>query len=104
MESLSSACNDVQRAGVLVGMTNRRMMSTVAPTALGAIGLIWSDQGIVRTWMHAGTVDRARSSMRRAYPGAAETTPPADIAAVIAEIDQLLQGARPDLRAANLDM
>jgi methylated-DNA-[protein]-cysteine S-methyltransferase len=104
MKSVSSACNDVLREGVLVDMTNRRLMSTMAPTALGAIGLVWTDQGILRTWMHAGTVDRARVSIRRAYPGATETTPPAAIMAVIAEIDDLLQGARPELRSATLDM
>lgn len=81
-----------------------RLLSAVAPTPLGAIGLVWSDAGIVATWMHAGTVDRAREQIRRAYPGAIPTAPPAAIAAALDGISSLLGGGSADLRPVALDM
>jgi len=85
-------------------MDDRLAMWAVAPTALGAIGVVWTERGIVRTWMHAGSLDRARASIRRALPAAVETSPPGHVAAVLAEVADLLQGGQRDLRDAELDM
>jgi methylated-DNA-[protein]-cysteine S-methyltransferase len=83
---------------------DRRLMSACAPTPLGAIGVVWSEAGIVATWMHAGTIERARDHVRRAYPNATDTTPPASIAAALDEIGSLLGGGPQDLRLVALDM
>jgi methylated-DNA-[protein]-cysteine S-methyltransferase len=76
----------------------------IAATALGAFGVAWSDRGIVRTWMHARTVESTRSSIERTLPRAAAAAPPVSIAATIDEVVCLLGGERRDLRAVELDM
>ena len=81
-----------------------RLLSAFAPTAIGAIGVVWSDAGIVATWMHAGTLERARSQVRRAYPDAVEASPPARISGALDEIAALLAGSPRDLRAVALDL
>jgi methylated-DNA-[protein]-cysteine S-methyltransferase len=84
---------------------DERHTSAAAPTPLGAIGVVWSDAGIVATWMHAGTVERAREHIRRAYPDAVPAVPPPPaIAAALAEIASLLGGGPQDLRRVALDM
>ncbi|HTK44559.1 MAG TPA: MGMT family protein [Patescibacteria group bacterium] len=74
------------------------------PTALGAIGVVWGEHGILQTWLHAGTPAVARAQIRRTYPGAVESSPPESVAAALAEIAALLEGDPSDLRAAELDM
>jgi len=81
-----------------------RLTSAVATTPLGAIGIVWSDAGIVASWMHAGTPDRAREQVRRAYPNATETAPPPAIRAALEQIAALLAGRPRDLRSVELDM
>ncbi len=80
-----------------------RLTSTFAPSPSGAIGVVWSDAGIVATWIHAGTVERARSHLRRAYPDAVEANPPPAIRAALDEIAALLAGSRRDLTSVVLD-
>jgi methylated-DNA-[protein]-cysteine S-methyltransferase len=81
-----------------------RLWSTVAPTALGAIGVVWGENGIVQTWLHAGTAERAKTQIRRAFPRAVATTPSAAVAATVADILALMDGVPRDLRGAELDM
>jgi methylated-DNA-[protein]-cysteine S-methyltransferase len=76
----------------------------ITATALGAFGVAWSDNGILRTWMHARTVESTRSIIRRAFPRAAAAAPPATIADTIADVACLLDGGLRDLTAAELDM
>jgi methylated-DNA-[protein]-cysteine S-methyltransferase len=76
----------------------------VRPTSLGAIGVAWSEHGIARTWLHAGSVDRARVEIRSALPRASETVPPPAIAAALEDIRLLLDGDRPRLAEPELDM
>ena len=83
---------------------DRSLKSAFAPTPLGAIGVVWSDAGIVATWMHAATVERARAQVRRAYPGAVEADPPAAVRGALDEIAALLAGSPRDLRAVELDV
>jgi methylated-DNA-[protein]-cysteine S-methyltransferase len=81
-----------------------RLMSAFAPTPLGAIGVVWSDAGIVATWMHAGTLERAREHLRRTYPNAIAAAPPAEIATALEEVASLLAGGTNDFRLVALDM
>jgi methylated-DNA-[protein]-cysteine S-methyltransferase len=76
----------------------------VAPTPLGAIGIAWGEHGIVRTWLHAGSVERARVQVRRELAIAAEAPPPKEIAAALEDIAALLGGEPRDLGAPWLDM
>lgn len=76
----------------------------VAPTPLGAIGILWGDAGITQTWLHAGTVERARTQIRRAFPGAAEAAPSTSIAAALEDVAALLGGQARNLSSADLDM
>jgi methylated-DNA-[protein]-cysteine S-methyltransferase len=76
----------------------------VAPTALGAVGVAWSEHGIARTWLHAGSVDRARAQIRREMAGASEAEPPRDVAAALEDIAELLEGAPRNLATPDLDM
>ena len=76
----------------------------VAPTALGAIGVAWAERGIVQTWLHAGTQERARAQIRRAFPAAIESDGPPGIAAAIHDVAGLLSGESRDLLAVELDM
>ena len=76
----------------------------VAPTPLGAMGILWGDAGIAQTWLHAGTVERARAQIRHAFPVAAETEPTADIAAALEDVAALLEGQPRSLSSAALDM
>jgi methylated-DNA-[protein]-cysteine S-methyltransferase len=80
------------------------LRSAFGPTAIGAIGVVWSDIGIVATWLHAGTVDRARQQVSRAYPKAVEASPPAAITGALDEIAALLAGRPVDLRGVVLDV
>jgi len=76
----------------------------VAPTPLGAMGILWGDAGIAQTWLHAGTVERARAQIRGACPGAAEATPPAGVATALEDVAALLDGQPRSLSSAALDM
>jgi methylated-DNA-[protein]-cysteine S-methyltransferase len=101
---MSSRRATIRRLPVFEDEMHSLSRSSVAPTALGAIGIVWTDAGILATWLHAGTVDRARAEVRRAFPAAIETTPSGSVAAALADIGALLSGAPRDLRTAELDM
>jgi methylated-DNA-[protein]-cysteine S-methyltransferase len=81
-----------------------RWRFSAAPTPLGAVGIVWGDAGIVETWLHAGTVERARAQIRRAFPVAVEAAPPVSVATALRDIASLLDGQAPDLGSAELDM
>jgi len=90
-----------------VAVLNRAMTGlkfAVAPTPLGAMGILWGDAGIAQTWLHAGTVERARAQIRGACPGAAEVAPPAGVAAALEDVAALLDGQPRSLSSAALDM
>jgi len=73
-------------------------------TTLGWSAVAWNDVGLVK--VNLPTRDRARAAaeLARRLPGAVETEPPAAIAEVIADIQDLLAGGRPDFAAAPLDL
>jgi methylated-DNA-[protein]-cysteine S-methyltransferase len=76
----------------------------ITATALGAFGVVWTDGGILRMWMHARSVESTRASIRRAFPGAGAATQPPTIAAAIADVARLLDGDPRDFDAVELDM
>src|SRR4051794_35279847 len=71
----------------------------VVPTPIGAFAVAWTDAGIRRTWMHDPTVQAARASVLRAFPGAVAEPPPEDIATAMDDVAALLGGAprRPEV-------
>src|ERR1044071_9032774 len=71
----------------------------IVPTATGAFGLAWTEAGIARTWMHDRTIEATRRQIDRAFPGAIETVPPPDIAAVLSDVATLLATGRGSIQA-----
>lgn len=67
---------------------------TIVTTALGAFGAVWSDAGILRTWMHDRTPEATRRQIQRAYPAAIEGVPSPAIAAALDDVAALLAGER----------
>ena len=77
---------------------------TAVETAPGALAVAWTELGIVGSWMHAGTVERAREQVRRSYPNATAAAPPEPIATALDEARRLLSGDLRELQSAPLDM
>ena len=76
----------------------------IVPTALGVFGAAWSEAGVVATWMHERTVERARSRIRHAFPTAEERVPPPTIAAALDDVVALLTGEPRANATVELDM
>jgi methylated-DNA-[protein]-cysteine S-methyltransferase len=85
-------------------MVRASLKFAVSESPLGALGVAWSEAGIVGSWMHEGSVERTRARITHAYPNAAEANPPAAVAQAIRAAQALLSGEPCDLRAAPLDM
>jgi len=75
----------------------------VVATVFGAFGAVWTQHGIVRTWMHDRTAEATRRHIQRAFPHADEHIPPAEVAAAMADVAALLAG-EPRVLTADLDM
>ena len=76
----------------------------IAATELGVFGVVWTERGIVRTWMHDRTEARVRRQIQRAFPNANQGSPPASVAAAMADVAALLAGEPRGLLDADLDM
>lgn len=74
------------------------------PTALGRCALAWNAEGIVG--VHLPDVDERamEAHLRRRFPKARESTPPAAAARAIDRISALMAGARDDLSDLALDL
>jgi methylated-DNA-[protein]-cysteine S-methyltransferase len=74
------------------------------PTAIGWCGLAWGEGGIVGA--HLPDTDEAatRAGLARRFPEAREAAPPPEIERIVARVQALLAGERPDLSEAPLDM
>lgn len=94
----------IRRVTVFDQEMKPRVQFTVAATPLGAIGIAWSEAGIVETWLHAGTVEGARAQIRRGFLEAVETAPSPGVAAALRDVAALLSGQPCDLRSTALDM
>ena len=75
----------------------------IVPTSMGVFGAAWSEAGIVGTWLHERTSNRARAQILRAFPGAPESEPTAEIAAALADVAAMLDG-EPRVPSVALDM
>lgn len=76
----------------------------MAPTTLGVFGVVWTERGIARTWMHDRTDIRTREQIQRAFPAADEGPPPARVSAAMADVAALLAGEPRALLDVDLDM
>jgi len=74
----------------------------IVDTAIGAFGVVWTEAGIARTWMHDRTPEGTRRQIQRAFPGVAEQAPPAEISAAMAAVAALLEG-EPRIPVVDLD-
>lgn len=78
---------------------------TVFQTAIGPVGLAWSDRGVARVQLPEETEAATRVRLLRYLPpGVSETPPPPAPAAAISRIVALLAGDRTDLKDIELDM
>jgi methylated-DNA-[protein]-cysteine S-methyltransferase len=77
---------------------------TLFETTLGWAALAWGDHGLVGVRLPSVERARAEAGLKRRWPEALEADAPAAIAAVIADIQALLAGGRPDLARAPLDL
>ena len=76
----------------------------VFPTPLGWAGLAWGGAGLLAVRLPTRDRARAVAALLKRHPQASEAEPPPEIAAVVADIQALLAGARPDFATARLDL
>ena len=72
-------------------------------TAIGPCALAWGEHAITGAQLPGANPAATRSRMRLRFPGVAECAPPPFAAAVVADIQALLQGQPRDLAAVPLD-
>jgi methylated-DNA-[protein]-cysteine S-methyltransferase len=77
---------------------------TLFDTAIGACGVAWGERGVVALRLPGSSDARMRASLRRQFPDAAETEPPADVRRAIDMIQGLLRGEAVDLSPVALNM
>ena len=73
-------------------------------TAIGPCGLAWGERGIVGVQLPEGDREATRARMRRRFPGAPETQPPASMQSVTVRVAALLSGQPDALLDVELDM
>src|SRR5438477_5233667 len=73
-------------------------------TAIGSCAIAWGERGILGVQLPEADAMRTRARMRRRFPRARETTPPAEVQRAIDGIVALIGGAAVDFSAAALDM
>ncbi|HEV3286207.1 MAG TPA: methylated-DNA--[protein]-cysteine S-methyltransferase [Steroidobacteraceae bacterium] len=73
-------------------------------TAIGSCAIAWGGRGILGVQLPEGDETRTRARMRRRFPTARETSPPADVRRAIDDIAALLSGEAADFSAVALDM
>jgi methylated-DNA-[protein]-cysteine S-methyltransferase len=76
----------------------------VFDTAIGPCGLAWGARGIVGVQLPEAGSDGTRARMRRRFPGAPETQPPASMQSVTVRVAALLSGQPDPLLDVDLDM
>ena len=74
------------------------------PTAIGAVGIVWSDRGIAGIQIPARDEATSRETLRRRFPDTEPGEPTDDVAAAIDGIRSLLAGHRTELAHLPLDM
>src|SRR5262245_3005311 len=75
------------------------------PTSIGVCGIAWNERGVVLVQLPEASEARTRARICQRRPDALELRePPTAIAAAIADIVSLLDGAPADLSGVTLDM
>ena len=72
-------------------------------TAIGSCGIVWTGRGIYAVQLPENSAAATHARVRRRYPSARETEPPAAIGHAIDEIVALLRGEKRDLRHIAID-
>ncbi|NOT39354.1 MAG: methylated-DNA--[protein]-cysteine S-methyltransferase [Alphaproteobacteria bacterium] len=73
-------------------------------TAIGTCALAWGPRGLVGASLPSKSAATSRTFMRKRFPDAVESEPPADVQIVIGDILALLQGEKRDFKTAKLDL
>jgi len=73
-------------------------------TAIGTCAIAWGERGLLGVQLPEADATRTRARMRRRFPGARETTPPAQVQRAIDGIVALIGGEAVDFSAVTLDM
>ena len=73
-------------------------------TAIGPCGIAWGERGVAGVQLPESSEARTRARLRRRFPDAPETPPPAAVQRAIEGIVALLEGERRDLAEVALDM
>jgi methylated-DNA-[protein]-cysteine S-methyltransferase len=73
-------------------------------TAIGSCAVAWGDRGILGVQLPEADAARTRARMRRRFPDARETSPPAQVQDAIDGIVALIGGAAVDFSGVTLDM
>jgi methylated-DNA-[protein]-cysteine S-methyltransferase len=76
----------------------------IVHTPLGVFAAAWSSNGVVRTWLHEQTAERARAQIRRSFPSAVEQPAPPDLGAAMGDVAALLTGESRRIGNVELDM
>jgi len=77
---------------------------TLFETAIGWAAVGWTEAGLVTVRLPQSERSHVLASLKRRLPDAEEADPPPPIAAVIADVRDLLAGGKPDFAAAPLDL
>jgi len=72
-------------------------------TPIGCCGIVWSDRGVVGVQLPEGNERATRDRVRRRYPAAQETAPPAEMRRVMKDIADLLGGEPRDFSYVTID-
>jgi methylated-DNA-[protein]-cysteine S-methyltransferase len=81
-------------------MTNHAIFET----EIGWAGIAWNDVGLVAAHLPEKTPETARSSFLRRFPDSVEAQVPDRLRSVLADIQALMRGEKPDLLDAPLDL
>jgi methylated-DNA-[protein]-cysteine S-methyltransferase len=73
-------------------------------TAIGTCAVIWSDRGIAGVQLPERDERATRERVRKRFPGALESEPPAQVKQAIAGMTALLGGKAHDLESIHLDL
>jgi methylated-DNA-[protein]-cysteine S-methyltransferase len=71
---------------------------------IGICGIAWNANGIAGMQLPGGTADKTRAHVKRRWPSAVETPPPAGVQRAIERVLALLKGEKTDLTDIPLDL
>lgn len=72
-------------------------------TALGPCGIVWTSRGIAGVNLPEGSEEKTRERLKKRFPEAIETPPPAEIQKIVDEVIALISGEKIDFSHVPLD-